>query len=103
MVSPYTFWTRFDSVRRVSIREVSEKAGVRYDRLLHNRSDCRLPSLEDLVRLCEFLDVSPLYLLLDDNDEASRASTVQEAFIKASESQKEAVEAILGLTGQGHK
>ena len=68
-----------------------------------DRSDCRFPSLEDLVRLCEFLDVSPLYLLLDDNDEASRASTVQEAFIKASESQKEAVEAILGLTGQGHK
>ena len=63
MITPYMFWKRFDRLKSESLKDICARQGIRYDRLLHNRSDCRLPKAEDLVALGDAVGVSIEYLL----------------------------------------
>ena len=63
MITPYMFWKRFDRLKREPLKDICSRHGIRYDRLLHNRSDCRLPKAEDLFALSNAVGVSVEYLL----------------------------------------
>lgn len=65
MLSPLQFWARLDKAKKGSLKEICAISGVRYDRVLHNRSDCRYPNLQDVVMICEATGISMDYLCFD--------------------------------------
>lgn len=97
LLSPLQFWNRLDDARDGSIKEVAEVSGIRYDRLLHNRSDCRYPKAEDIIKICESLDLSADYLLFGDTRVSRRAARLFRPLALADEATLEKVETLLGV------
>lgn len=48
----YSFWKRFDQLRpKEDLKVFAKRNGIDYVRLTNQRSDCRIPKLEDAYRL----------------------------------------------------
>lgn len=59
----YDFWKRVDYANTGHIIDLCKTAKIDYNRMKHNRSDCRLPKLEDAYAIARALGVSVEYLL----------------------------------------
>ena len=97
MITPYMFWRRFDRLKRESLKDICARQGIRYDRLLHNRSDCRLPKAEDLVALGDAVGVSIEYLLTGRHHYSARIRRIADHLTDQGEDALGEVERLLGL------
>lgn len=61
--SAYAFWNRVDKVSSLSSKELSLKLEINYRTMLDMRSRCRFPSIENIVRISDILNVSIDWLL----------------------------------------
>lgn len=61
--SAYAFWNRVDKVSKFSSKELSLKLKINYRTMLDMRSRCRFPSIENIVRISNILNVSIDWLL----------------------------------------
>ena len=59
----YAFWNRVDKVSNISSKELSLKLEINYRTMLDMRSRCRFPSIENIVRISNILNVSIDWLL----------------------------------------
>lgn len=59
----YAFWNRVDKVSNFSSKELSLKLEINYRTMLDMRSRCRFPSIENIVRISNILNVSIDWLL----------------------------------------
>ena len=62
-ISALGFWNRVDENNSSTLKELCTRAGVDYKRVMHNRTDCRVPKAEDMLNLSKSLNVSIEYLL----------------------------------------
>lgn len=97
MITPYMFWKRFDRLKSESLKDICARQGIRYDRLLHNRSDCRLPKAEDLVALGDAVGVSIEYLLTGRHHYSARIRRIADHLTDQGEDALGEVERLLGL------
>ena len=56
-------WNRVDELRPGHLTELCKKAQIPYARIKRNRTDCRIPSAEDLYAIASVLGTSVEYLL----------------------------------------
>ena len=64
----YLFWNRVDSLNKgETLLDMCRRVGLDYNRVKHNRSDCRVPKSEDLILLAEGLNSSIDFLLTGKN------------------------------------
>ena len=101
MITPYMFWKRFDRLKREPLKDICSRHGIRYDRLLHNRSDCRLPKAEDLFALSNAVGVSVEYLLTGRHPYNARTRRIIAALEGQDEEVLYEVERLLGLASCG--
>ena len=59
----YAFWNRVDKVSNLSSKELSLKLEINYRTMLDMRSRCRFPSIENIIRISDILNVSIDWLL----------------------------------------
>ena len=59
----YAFWNRVDKVSNFSSKELSIKLEINYRTMLDMRSRCRFPSIENIIRISDILNVSIDWLL----------------------------------------
>lgn len=59
----YAFWNRVDKVSSLSSKELSLKLEINYRTMLDMRSRCRFPSIENIIRISDILNVSIDWLL----------------------------------------
>ena len=59
----YAFWNRVDKVSSLSSKELSIKLKINYRTMLDMRSRCRFPSIENIIRISDILNVSIDWLL----------------------------------------
>lgn len=59
----YAFWNRVDKVSSLSSKELSIKLEINYRTMLDMRSRCRFPSIENIIRISDILNVSIDWLL----------------------------------------
>lgn len=60
----YEFWKNFDQVMgKTAIKDFAREHGFDYVRIINQRSDCRLPKLEDACALAHALNTNVEYLL----------------------------------------
>ena len=72
MFDGYVFWKRVDAMRKTSsLSSICKATGIKYSRIKENRSDNRLPCVEDLYLLSEYLGCSMEYLLTGNTDSLS--------------------------------
>ncbi len=98
MISPYQFWQRFDELKKESMKDICRKYGIRYDRLLHNRSDCRFPKAEDLLALSEAVGTSAEYLLTGRKGYPDRVRSIADKLIQADDALLEKIEKLIAAT-----
>ncbi len=66
----YQFWKRIDALRgNTSLKDLSEKVGIKYQRIKEQRSSGRIPNADDLFRLSQTLGTSVEYLLTGKNQQ----------------------------------
>ena len=63
-------WNRIDSIRNTPLTDLCKAVGVPYARVKRNRTDCRIPSCEDLLALADGLDTTIDFLLTGNQIEA---------------------------------
>lgn len=64
MFDGYVFWKRVDAMRKTnSLSSICNATGIKYSRVKENRSDNRIPCVEDLYLLSNYLGCSIEYLL----------------------------------------
>lgn len=98
----YNFWKRFDEKKGDrEIKDICKTADIAYQRIADQRSDCRLPRLEDAFVLASEINVSLEYLLtgnsVDNQRYSARALKVAAAFDDATERRKESIEELLDI------
>lgn len=99
----YQFWKRVDEKNPYSLIDLCRKAGIEYNRLKRNRSDCRLPSLEDAFALASSMSSGVEYLLTGREQAdcfSPRIMTIARACEEASDLELEMVERILGISSK---
>ena len=65
----YKFWKRVDILRgQVSLKELSEKTGIKYTRIRDGRSLCRSLTVDDAVKISDALGVSVNFLMTGKED-----------------------------------
>lgn len=100
----YTFWKRLDESYNGTLKELCLKTGVDYNRVKRNRSDCRLPNLEDAYALSHEIGLSIETLLTGKSATMIynvRIRTIAKACEKASEIELQMVEKILDIPPVG--
>ena len=59
----YLIWNRIDSIRGgMSLNELAEKVGIKYQRIKEQRSSGRIPSADDIYRIAKGLNTTMEYL-----------------------------------------
>ncbi len=71
------FWQRIDSLNKETLKDLCEKSKVDYKRVMHNRTDCRIPKAEDLLYLAKSLGSSVEYLLTGEEVKALSCKEAQ--------------------------
>lgn len=60
----YELWKRVDALRKTTpLSQICKETGIRYTRIKKNRSDNRMPEINDLYMLAGYLGCSMEYLL----------------------------------------
>ena len=60
----YELWKRVDALRKTTpLSQICKETGIRYTRIKKNRSDNRMPGIDDLYMLAGYLGCSMEYLL----------------------------------------
>lgn len=68
----YELWKRVDALRKnISLSQICKETGLNYSRVKENRSDNRLPNLEDAYMFARYLGCSMEYLLSGKDNSAS--------------------------------
>ena len=88
-ISASDLWKRVDSLRKEPLSVLCRRTGLSYARVKRNRTDCRIPSAEDLLIISQALGTSMEYLLTGENafpisPEARfvEASDIMRAFVR---------------------
>lgn len=76
--SAYAFWNRVDKVSKFSSKELSLKLEINYRTMLDMRSRCRFPSIENIVRISNILNVSIDWLLTGEYTKTEEALYVEQ-------------------------
>ena len=76
--SAYAFWNRVDKVSKFSSKELSLKLEINYRTMLDMRSRCRFPSIENIVRISNILNVSIDWLLTGEDTKTEEALYVEQ-------------------------
>lgn len=64
----YDFWKRIDAIRKTkTLSSICNATDIKYSRVKDNRSDNRLPSLEDAYKIANYLGCSMEYLLTGES------------------------------------
>ena len=79
-------WNRVDELRAGPLTDLCKKIGISYSRIKRNRTDCRIPSAEDLYALAKGLGTSMEFLLTGE-EQASPLSPEAQAVEKSPELQ----------------
>ena len=62
-------WNRVDELRKeIPLTDICKKAGIPYARVKRNRTDCRIPSCEDLFAISSELGTTMEYLITGTNN-----------------------------------
>ena len=91
-VDTYQFWKRIDSLRDVSISEISKISGINYQRLKEQRSSQRLPCGEDLLSISKALNVSIEFLLTGHDVFSPRIYSIAKKMDSLTEAQLDVIE-----------
>lgn len=98
----YEFWKNFDkAIGKIAIKDFAVKNGFDYIRIINQRSDCRLPKLEDAYALASALGVSVEYLLTGQGDSPPRNTANDDIISRldiATPEECDMVRRMLGLT-----
>ena len=76
--SAYAFWNRVDKVSKFSSKELSLKLEINYRTMLDMRSRCRFPSIEDIVKISNILNVSIDWLSTGEYTKTEEALYVEQ-------------------------
>lgn len=101
-VSAYEFWQRLDEARdQMTLKELCEKAGVKYTRVRNGRSEVRFPKKDDMELLANAVGKSCSWLMFGDEentvDSDPRVSAIIERVKTANDLELVMVEKILGI------
>ena len=99
----YAFWKRVDACnRKTTLLELCRSASLDYNRVKHNRSDCRVPKAEDLLLLAEALNTSIEYLLTGKERDSfpPRIQTIAIRCLSASEEDLALIERVLRIEAE---
>ena len=94
----YTFWKRVDAIRpkNLDLKVFASDNGLDYIRLTNQRSDCRIPKLEDAFKLSVALNCTLEYLLTGEMGRSYSARVAAIADVLESDQEKlDAVEVLL--------
>ena len=93
----YSFWKQVDSIRpKEDLKVFAKRNGLDYIRLVNQRSDCRIPKLEDAYLLSVALGCSLEYLITGKEEHRYEARVKAVADVLESDSEKlDAVEILL--------
>lgn len=68
----YELWKRIDALRGcIPLSQICKETGIKYTRVKKNRSDNRMPGIEDIYTLAQYLGCSMEYLLSGKDNSAS--------------------------------
>ena len=68
----FRFWQRIDSLNKDgTLLNLCRRSGVDYNRVKHNRSDCRIPKADDLLLLSRGVGRSIEFLLTGEDHQGS--------------------------------
>ncbi len=68
----YELWKRIDALRGcIPLSQICKETGIKYTRVKKNRSDNRMPGIEDIYTLAHYLGCSMEYLLSGKDNSAS--------------------------------
>lgn len=68
----YELWKRIDVLRGcIPLSQICKETGIKYTRVKKNRSDNRMPGIEDVYTLAHYLGCSMEYLLSGKDNTAS--------------------------------
>lgn len=56
-------WNRVDELNKTTLVELAKQIKIPYTRIKRNRTDCRIPSAEDLYKISQAFNVPMEYLL----------------------------------------
>lgn len=60
----YEFWQRVDEKKgNLTVTQICKDLNLKYNRIRDNRSENRLPNIEDLIRIADYLHTDVNYLL----------------------------------------
>lgn len=106
----YYYWKRVDGLfPSGAIKELSAMTGIDYVRLINQRSDCRMPKVEDIYLMSKALKTSIEYLVTGEDkqqDATSLSKDIQEVVdvLMLSPSKLASVRVLLGLEDKrGHR
>ena len=94
------FWKRIDAMNIETLKELCEKNNIDYKRVMHNRTDCRIPKAEDLLAFAYGLNTTIEYLLTGENEKTvypERIQRIINSCINASEEDLALVERVLRI------
>lgn len=79
-IDAYKLWERVDRLRKdIPLTDICKETGIKYTRVRDNRSENRLPSLEDAYALADYFKCSIDYLLVgEDKDLAAEMIFVRD-------------------------
>lgn len=89
----YSFWKRVDKIRpKEDLKVFAKKSGLDYVRLTNQRSDCRIPKLEDAYMISVALGCSIEYLITGEESHRYDARII--AIANALEADPEKLDAV---------
>lgn len=85
----YEFWKRVDEKNPYNtVKQLTDLSGIEYSRVKRNRSDERMPSVEDVYKLSSTLNIPMEYLLTGETKQvfySPRVRAIAEALEKDEE------------------
>jgi transcriptional regulator with XRE-family HTH domain len=103
VISGFMFWKRIDDLKNKSrfetIKELAEFAGIDYTRIKNQRSDNRLPKLEDAYNLAKALATSTDYLISGEHNSTipEKISPIIPLLIASSDEDLELIKRVLRI------
>ncbi len=92
------FWNHFDALRGSrTVKDISESIGIDYESIRVQRTRRRIPKLSIAIKLANELGSSLENLMLGTDNHQPFSKTLYNAYVNASESNKNIVRLALGL------
>ena len=96
-------WNRIDCLRNVPLTDLCKSIGVPYTRVKRNRTDCRIPSCEDMLALADGLNTTVDYLLTGETKQKNypeRIEIIISHCLTANDEDLSLVERVLRINGE---